>query len=75
MSSRNEIKRINSFGGNPSIIQRIGIPYLGDEKGLNNLKYLPGSYLYWVIKEFKGNIFHRYVRKLLKLYYLLKVGS
>jgi hypothetical protein len=76
MSWRNEINRINSFGGNPSIIQRIGIPYLGDEKGSNNnLKYLPGSYLYWVIQEFKGNFLHRHVRKLLKLYHLINARS
>lgn len=72
MSSRGHKKEKNSFEEDPSIIWRIGIPYFGDEKNLNKFKYLPGLYLYWIIKEFKGNIFHRYIRKILKLYYLIK---
>lgn len=71
-SSRDQSKQKNIYGEDPSIIRRIGIPYLGDEKELNNFKYLPGLYLYWFIKEFKGNDFHRFIRKVLKLYYLIK---
>lgn len=72
ISSRDQIKKKNMLGETSSIIQRIGAPYIGDEKELNNFEYLPGLYLYWVIKEFKGNIFHRYIRKFLKLYYMMK---
>jgi hypothetical protein len=70
--SRNRIDKKNIFGQDPSIIRRIGIPYLGSEKELNNFNYLPGLYLYWFIKEFKGNDFHRFIRKGLKLFYLIK---
>jgi peptidoglycan/xylan/chitin deacetylase (PgdA/CDA1 family) len=71
-SSRDQSKQKNIYGEDPSIIRRIGIPYLGDEKELNNFKYLPGLYLYWFIKEFNGNTSYRFIKKFLKLYYLLK---
>ena len=70
--SRNLIDKKNIFGQDPSIIRRIGVPYLGSDKEHNNIKYLPGLYLYWFIKEFKGNDFHRFIRRILKLYYLIK---
>ena len=72
-SSRDQSKQKNIFGEDPSIIRRIGIPYLGSEKELNNFNYLPGLYLYWYIREYNGNPFHRFVKKTLKLYYLLKL--
>jgi hypothetical protein len=71
-SSRDQSKQKNIFGEDPSIIRRIGIPYLGSEKELNSFNYLPGLYLYWYIREYNGNLFHRFVKKFLKLYYLLK---
>ena len=72
MSSREQNKKKNMFGEPPAIIRRIGIPYLGSEKEPKNIKYLPGLYLYWFIKEYKGNVFHRFFRQSLKLYYLGK---
>jgi peptidoglycan/xylan/chitin deacetylase (PgdA/CDA1 family) len=71
-SSRDQSKNKNIFGEDPTIIRRIGIPHLENDKGQNNLKYLPGLYLYWFIKEFKGNSFHRFIRRCLKLYYLME---
>ena len=72
MSSREQSKKKNTFGEDPEMIRRIGIPYLGSEKEPKNIKYLNGLYLYWFIKEYKGNAFHRFVRQGLKLYYLGK---
>jgi len=72
MSPREQNKKKNMFGEPPAIIRRIGIPYLGSEKEPRNICYLPGLYLYWFIKEYKGNVFHRFFRKILKLYYLGK---
>jgi peptidoglycan/xylan/chitin deacetylase (PgdA/CDA1 family) len=72
MSSREQSKKKNTFGENPDIIRRIGIPYLGSEKEPRTISYLPGLYLYWFIKEYKGNGFDRFLRQCLKVFYLGK---
>jgi hypothetical protein len=74
VSSPDQIRKRNRFGEDPSIIRRIGGPYLGDEKKSDKFKYLSGLYLYWVIEEFKGNIFHRCIRKFLKACYMIRFG-
>jgi len=71
-SSRDRIDKKNIYGEDPFIIRRVGIPYLGNENNSNSIKYLPGLYLYWFIKEFRGSEYHRFIRKALKLYYLVK---
>jgi peptidoglycan/xylan/chitin deacetylase (PgdA/CDA1 family) len=75
ISSRDQKKKKNRFGEDPSVIRRVGLPYSGVEKDHYPAQYLSGFYLFWTIRAFRGNIFHKYIPRILKFYYTSYLNS